>query len=225
MAAVAADVTALYRQRLAAITAQAMLRNGTIWLQQFDLARPLITLRTVSTATGGWITAAQGDAAAEAAAYLTALTAVKSGLTPADVGAFTVPPGLAGSSAAGMSVVELAGLAPRVYWARISGGALAEDAARAASEWLNRIAASEPYRAANETATWNAVNDDRLTGRMQRITRPDACPFCTLIADRGYIPASAGFAAHAHCRCTPEPEISSRVLSRAGIRRARRALA
>jgi hypothetical protein len=108
---------------------------------------------------------------------------------------------------------------PAVYFNRVGQGLGPEMAATSTLSFLNNAAASEPYRIANQTIVRNATSDDRYSGRVRRMTRSNACEFCVLIADRGYIPSHAGFQAHAHCRCTPEPEISSHVTSRAAIRR------
>jgi hypothetical protein len=41
-----------------------------------------------------------------------------------------------------------------------------------------------------------------------------------MIADRGYIPAHAGFRAHANCRCMASPELSKSVYTLRGMHRA-----
>jgi hypothetical protein len=213
---VSAAVTALYRARLAAVTGQALGRVRTLWLQQFDPADALATIGLAGRAAGTWIPVAQETAAAEAAAYLEALLAEATGVPVGEVAPFAVPP-VAGTSAAGVPVADLTGLAPGVYAARTAAGAPPEVAARAAAEWLNRLSASEPFRAANATVLHGAATDDRLTGRAVRVTRPSACEFCRLIADRGYIPANAGFQAHAHC--VPGQTLVRGPLAEAGFRR------
>jgi hypothetical protein len=136
---------------------------------------------------------------------------------------FGVPAGLVGRVTNGMTTMGYTAQAPAVYWNRKSQGYSDDLAAASTLAWANRTASSEPYRVANATTNGNALHDDRFTGRVRRITRADACPFCVMIADRGYIPSHAGFEAHAHCRCTPEPQISSYATSKSAIARGRAA--
>lgn len=223
--AIAEQVTGLYRARLSTATAGLLLRVRALWAQQFNPSDPNGSLAIIGAVVGSWTTGLQAAAVDETTTYLAALVAAGTGQPLAQVDPFAAPAGLVGSAANGTTVVGLTGQAPAVYWARRGVGQSESMAAAASLAWLNRVASSEPYRAANETTVRNADDDDRFTGRVVRITSAGACPFCVAIADRGYIPAHAGFAAHANCRCTPAPEISSHVRSRAGIRRGRQARA
>lgn len=195
------------------------LRLATAWGQLFDPENPIATLSALGGATAAWTTSAQAAALLETSGWLRGL------LTAAGVNAAqpTFPAGLVGSTVSGRSMGQLTATAPAVYFARLGAGWRREEAAASSLAWLNRIAGTEPYRAARAATNAVAEGDDRFTGRVVRITRPDACEFCKVIADRGYIPAHAGFAAHANCRCTPSPEISSRARSRRAISRARAA--
>jgi hypothetical protein len=204
----AGALTALYRSRVASITGLTVDRVTSMWLQRFDPDAAVATAGLVARQAGDWIATAQQATSSEAASYLAALTAEAAGLQVWDVDSFAVPGWLAGSSAAGIPVGDLAGIAPGAYIARLAAGASPAQAAGAAVAWLGRLATSEPYRAANLTVHAAAGSDDRLTGRVRRVTRPDACEFCRLIADRGYTPARAGFSAHAHCGCTAEPQVA-----------------
>jgi hypothetical protein len=216
-------LTTLYRARLAGMRAALLMRIAAGWGRVFDPAAPIPTLQILGHGVGVWTVAAQQLAAAEAVGYLTALIAQASGQPLLTVTPFAIPSGLIGTSAAGGTVSELTEMAPAVYLARLNAGWASELASQSALAWLNRVAASEPSRAANTTVMRATVDDDRFTGRYRRITRPDACEWCKFIADRGYIEARAGFDAHTHCACDPEPEPSLRVYSRRARQRARRA--
>lgn len=213
-----------YRDALGSITGATLARIAAGWVRLYDPARPLYTSARIAELAEAWIAGAQLAAADLAALYLAALTAQAAGVALADVTPYRVPPGLVGTAYRGGPLAELTRLTPSILWARLKAGQDPDLAAQAAAGWLGRIGASEPYRVANETVDRNAVDDDRLTGRVERITSPGACAFCVMIRDRGYIPANAGFAAHTHCRCTASPEISSHAYSRSARWRAARAL-
>lgn len=175
------------------------------------------TLAALGGAAATWTTSAQAAALVETSGWLRGLL----GAAGADDVVPVLPAGLIGSTASGRPMAALTGTVPAVYFARLGAGWQREQAATSALGWLNRIAGTEPYRAANLATGAVAEGDERFTGRVVRITRPDACDFCKLIADRGYVPARAGFAAHANCRCTPSPEISGHATSRRSIGRGR----
>jgi hypothetical protein len=200
-------LTVAYRAALGGIVGGLLARLLAAWLALYDDDRPLVSSARVGAIAAPWITGAQLAAADLAALWLAALTAERAGVPLGRVAPYRVPRGLVGTSARGGPIGEVTRLAPVIWWARISAGADRAAAAEAAAGWLGRLAASEPYRAANTTVVRNAVDDPRLTGRMLRETRAGSCSFCTEIADRGFSPARAGFAAHAHCRCTATPEI------------------
>lgn len=52
----------------------------------------------------------------------------------------------------------------------------------------------------------NARADERCIG-WRRVTRPGACGFCLMLADRGavYRESTAAFPAHSNCDCAAEP--------------------
>lgn len=52
-----------------------------------------------------------------------------------------------------------------------------------------------------------SVRTDPVAQRWQRITSADPCHFCAMIASRGavFTEETAGFEAHDHCACEPEP--------------------
>ena len=214
----------LYRGRLATGNAALLARIQVAWGMLFDPANPQTSIARIAGVVAAWTTAAQAGAAGETTAYLRAQLAAAEAVAPAEVPPLSVPTGLVGVADSGESLGSLCATAVPVYWNRIGRGLGDTVAANSAQSYLNRVAASEPYRAANATAVHNADEDERFTGRVTRLTRAGACDFCVTIADRGYIPAHAGFAAHANCRCTASPEISSHVYSRAAIRRGRAAL-
>jgi hypothetical protein len=202
-------LTVLYRDRLAASSSSLLARLLTAWLILYDPARPLWSTARLGELVAPWIGGAQAFAAAETTRWLAALTAQATRSPLARVAPYEIPAGLIGSSAAGGPLAELTGLAPAVWWSRFSGGASREGAAAATASWLGRLAASEPYRAANATTTFNARRDRRLTGKTRRDTRPGACSFCLALAARGFTSARAGFPAHGHCGCTATPEIGT----------------
>lgn len=198
----AATLTGLYQARLSSSTGQAA-RTVQTAVKTSSLTR--------AGATSAAITAvAQAVAGAETLAYLRALIADAAGVQLEDVDPFTLPSDLIGYAANGQPLHELTGLAPAVYRARLNAGWPEDDAIAAAAAWLDSIVNSEAYRAASRTVVDNALADKRLTGRIGRVTHAGACPFCELIADRGYVPATAGFKAHRACKCTAAPEIRRR---------------
>ncbi len=219
------ELTSLYRARLGQANTALLARIAALWAATYDPADPAGSIALIATAAASLVTGGQAVAAADAVAYLRALTADAAAEQLAAVDPYAVPAGLVGSTAAGIPMGQLTGLAPGMYRSALAAGGDHAQAASAAYGWLNRVGASEPYRAANTAVHTNAATDDRLTGRVKRITRPSACDFCTRIADRGYIQANAGFKAHAHCGCTASPEVSSHVYSRKAIARAQRAYA
>ena len=202
-------VTGFYRARLATGNAALLTRVGNLWQAMFDPKDVNGSVSRISGVVSGWVTGAQAGAQAETLAYLRGLYSATTGRPYPSVGPFRPAPGLVGSAADGTTVGRVTGVTPSVYWARKGSGLSDQMAAESALAWLNRLASSEPYRVANETTMWSASNDDRFTGRVIRLTRSNACAFCVQIADRGYLPSHAGFAAHAHCHCTPGPEVQS----------------
>lgn len=186
-----------YRADLAVLRAGLLALVAGLFARWYDPARPEDSLRLIGAVAGVLITRGQAAAAGFAVRLL-------GQLAPGEP--FPIPPQIIGS-AAGSVLADLSGMTPAVYVRRVQDGQSAEMGAQAAQTWLNSLAASEPYRAANAVMTRNALDDLRLTGRMVRATRPGACPFCRVIADRGYTPAAAGFAAHRNCQCTAIPEV------------------
>lgn len=68
--------------------------------------------------------------------------------------------------------------------------------------------------AANLTVTTSSAADPKSRGWM-RVTRPNACDFCVLVASRGgvYTKATATFACHESCFCTARPSWGGEELS------------
>lgn len=221
-------VTGLYRERLAAAEARQAVLLEAAWRQAgADGGDDVEVLRAAGRAAGPVVAAGQLGFIAEALAYLRALTAAALDAALSQVAPFAFPDGVAGWSAAGRPVGELTGLAPAVYLSRLAAGQAPGEALAGARSFLGAVAVSEPYRAANATVVASAVADERLTGRVVRVTEPGACAWCRMIADRGYVAHEAGgrpvtFAAHANCRCTASPEVDKRVAGRASIAYARR---
>lgn len=197
-------ITARYRARLAHGKTGLMALLAALWAKMYDPASPA-SVAMIATLAATFTTRGQAAAVTHARTYLAALTTRATG-QPADP--YAIPAGVIGMTSSGLTVPALAAFAPRLYAARLAAGQDAATAAGAAQVWLNGLAASEPYRAANATVMTNAQQDRRLTGRCDRITGPGACDFCSQIADQGYRPASADFEAHAHCGCTAGPELA-----------------
>lgn len=219
-------VTALYRDRLEAAEARAAATLDDLLAGLGDAGDAEALLADAGAAAGPLVAAAQLSFIGEALAYLMALTAEAARVPLAGVAPYAMPAGVAGFSAAGIPVGDLTAMAPRVYLSRLLRGEEPGQAAEAARSFLESVTRNEPYRAANAAVVDNAVGDERLTGRVMRVTEPDACAWCVMIAERGYvIHEVAGrpitFAAHAHCRCTASPEVSKHVTSRRSVRYAR----
>lgn len=220
MTEAAGVITGLYRQRLDAAAIRYALPLAALW-RRFSPGDPEGSIGLIGQAAGPLIAVAQAAFTAEALGYLAALTAAAAGSAVADVAPFPRPPQVVGFGQNGAPIGAVTGLAASVYRARVAAGHREAEAADSSRRWLERVAASAPYRAANDSVAYAAGTDDRLTGRVVRIPEPDACAFCKLIADRGYVPvylpggqiSTRTFPAHAYCRCTASPEISSRVYS------------
>jgi hypothetical protein len=202
-----AELSRLYNSRLAA--ANTRLRTSIVDLATAELdggtAGPA-TLAEVAAVVGHWITGAVRWAAAEAAAFLRALVALARNARSWLVRPFmSAPSAVAGMSAAGVPVTSLATFRNAAF-ERIA--AIDPDAAlHGISTWWDRIAASEPHRAANGTILHNAETDARMTGRYRRVPEIGACDWCVKIADRGYVYATADFPAHPYCYCDALPEL------------------
>jgi hypothetical protein len=67
--------------------------------------------------------------------------------------------------------------------------------------------------AANLTVSQSAKEDPNARGWM-RLTRPDACRFCLMVASRGgvFTKASSTFACHEHCHCEAIPAWGGKAL-------------
>jgi hypothetical protein len=167
---------------------------GRLW----NPDRPVSSLALLGTLAGPLITRQQALYVTEARGYLLALSPVP--------GPFPIPPGVIGMGANGSTIAQLAGLAPAIYWQRTGLGMDPGQAALSAQSWLTRLGVSEPFRAANATVHHAARADERTTGLVIRITRPDACQFCLDLADEDYTAAGAGFEAHHSCQCTASPQ-------------------
>lgn len=199
-------LTAAYRQVIATITAGGQLNLRNAWASLFDADDPINSLARVGVAARGIIEVGQAATSAETVGWLGRLLR-QAGTNGGPIKA----PDLVGTTAAGrgLGVGGLTGQAPGVYRRQLDiYKDTPERAAEVTQGWLNAITGSEPVRVANAVTLDVAVHDPRFTGRVDRITRPDACEWCKKIADRGYIPGHHLFLAHPHCRCNPEPELT-----------------
>lgn len=73
---------------------------------------------------------------------------------------------------------------------------------------LERLAEKEVARGFRDSITGNARLDSEAIG-WSRVTRPGACKFCLMLADRGAVyrsESTAIFAAHSNCHCASRPE-------------------
>lgn len=78
----------------------------------------------------------------------------------------------------------------------------------AAARVLTTGAAEALALSAGRDTITGAVEGDRKARGWARHTEPGACAFCAMLATRGAVYRSqetAGFQAHGHCRCQPEP--------------------
>jgi len=203
------DVANVYDIRLA--YADGRLRTAIRNMTAAELAAAEVTeagylaaLLRVSRAIAPWIIGAQRWITTEATAYLRALSALVRDQPYTEIPPY-MPGRYAGTTAAGIPMPDLTALGVRAF-ERLAQADLTQ-AVEAAQAWWDTIATSEPHRAGNGTILDNAETDDRLSGRYFRVTEPNACDFCRLIADRGYVWAGAGFPAHPHCRCEAIPEM------------------
>lgn len=206
--------TMAYRAEMSRLVSGLLARQIVATRLLWDRGYPIRSAAQLAALSADWIAGAQLAAAELTRLWLALRTAELYGWPLSAVAPYAIPAGLIGSTAAGLPIGELAGMAPAVYWSRLLGGASPEDAAAYSAAWLGRLASSEPYRVANAVTLGNAERDPRMSGRYWRVTRSGACSFCALIADRGYTEARAGFAAHHNCKCTAEPEIHHWIASR-----------
>ena len=207
----ASPVTALYAGRLARANSATLASVAALWRKLFNPDAPGPSLAAIALRVGALVTIGQAGAVAESLTFLRGLTASATGAQLSQVAPFAVPPGLIGTGVSGAPIGPVAGLAPGLYAQRLREGWPPELAAGSARSWLDGLAASEPYRAANTTVTHNAATDTRLTERIDRVLEANACDWCKLISDRGYTRAHAGFAAHRFCRCVAAPEVRAPV--------------
>lgn len=73
---------------------------------------------------------------------------------------------------------------------------------------MARLTAKEVSRGFRDTVTGNTRGDREAIG-WSRIARPDGCPFCRMLADKGAYFASessANFGAHENCNCATRAE-------------------
>jgi hypothetical protein len=192
-----ADILA--RRNLAAIHAGLMAIVTTLFGRYLNLSPGQLTF--IALAIGAFTVDGQARSIALAQGYLSDL----SGGTPAE---FSIPDGLATLSASGNPIMAVAAMAVSLYWRRRELGDTHDSAMLRSRAVLANLASSEPYRAFNAVVVHNAARSGRFSGRVVRVTRPGACPFCQQIAQRGYWPLGSdpGFAAHAYCQCTASPE-------------------
>lgn len=201
------DLASVYDGRLTSASARLRAAIRTVTARELEAAGPgaeLSALQRVSRIISGWISGVQYWAATEAAAFLRALVALARDLRAGLIAPF-MPAPVAGTTAAGIPMPDLTALGVRAF-ERLAADGMPR-AIEAAQAWWDRIAASEPHRAANGTIMDNAHADTRLSGRYYRVTEPTACDFCVMIAERGFVYATAGFPAHPHCQCEALPEL------------------
>ena len=143
-----ADITHHYRAYLHTRNAGLLALLAGLWAKLYDPKNPLPSLRQLGTLAGPFIVQGQAGSVTLARGYLAALTTQATGQHAAP---YQVPGGVIGMAASGHPVTALAALAPAVYMVRLGAGQDEAMAADASQAWLNRLAASEPYRAANAT--------------------------------------------------------------------------
>ena len=73
-----------------------------------------------------------------------------------------------------------------------------------------RLTEKEVARGFRDSIVGNTRRDEDAIG-WSRVTRPGACKFCTMLADKGavYTEATADFAAHGNCHCATRPEFEN----------------
>lgn len=195
------DRTGLFRRRLSALRALLLLWLVGMFNTMFDPEAPLETLLPITAGVAGQVEAAHAFTVDEAAAYLSGLAGRRVAVTA----------GIAervGRNDNGVPLDEVTKAAVGVYVNRVEDGRTAVEAEAAAQAYLNRIAATEPYRMANETLMATARSSDRFTGRWRRIPNPGACPACVALANRGWSAYDdVAMPAHPNCGCTIEPEV------------------
>lgn len=71
---------------------------------------------------------------------------------------------------------------------------------------IARLAEKEVARGYRDSILGNTRQDEDAIG-WSRVTRPGACRFCRMLADKGavYKESTAGFAAHTDCHCAARP--------------------
>jgi hypothetical protein len=79
--------------------------------------------------------------------------------------------------------------------------------AQALADEITRLAEKEVARGFRDSVLGNVRMDEDAIG-WSRVTRPGACKFCVMLADKGavYSEDTAIFAAHTDCHCAARPE-------------------
>jgi hypothetical protein len=196
----------IYSQRLETGVGRMRVAVHELTASGYDKADPLGSLARIARIVASWVTGMQHWAMTETAGFLRALVAHAQDLIIRAVKAFTVPRGIAGTSAAGIALPDLTHLGVTAFETLRKGIGDAAALERTTS-WFDAIATNEPHRAANMMSLGGPEYDTRLTGRYVRMTEIGACDFCVEIAGRGYVWATAGFPAHRNCHCTAVPEL------------------
>lgn len=88
----------------------------------------------------------------------------------------------------------------------LAAGQSAEAAMRTALVRTSGAVGRHVLEGGRDTVMRSAHADRRAQG-WQRVTGPDPCDFCAMLASRGtmYSESSADFSAHDHCSCAAEP--------------------
>lgn len=211
-----ATLTNLWRSRLGSRQVLLLARLRQILLRTFNPADVDASMLMLAPAASQWISAAQAAAHVDTLAYLEAYLTAQTGRRAA---LLTTPDGLVGVDSTGRPLTTLVEMGGSIFKQRVGLGWDLGVNTTGLLNYLNRIGASEPYRAANNTIGQVITSyPDHWTGRWARVTRSTACDWCRMIHDRGYTSAAAltsrrvdgktllGFPAHTNCHCTAEPE-------------------
>lgn len=147
------------------------------------------------------VTAAQEQAAAEGAAYVSAAVAAQEAIP--DAGGSVVASALAGIASDGRDLASLLGW-PVIGAKRMLGdGAALPDAMGAAERQLMMMVGTQVADAGRVAAGVGMAADRAVAGYERVVTLP-ACSRCIILAGRAY-PWSSGFQRHPLCDCVHVP--------------------
>lgn len=185
------DAHRIAQSRIGARTSLRMLR---IW--------PLLDMRDLDATAAGWIDAARPIIDADHAAsaqlgdtyYRTLRRYEAPALDPDDLPVMRLTPLPANRVGTSLLVTGPISVKLGMSW---------EDAAAQAAGAAGRLAL-----AGGRDAVATIANGDPSVQRVRRITSPNCCAFCAMLATRDQLPPFSGahwFEAHDNCRCQPEP--------------------